>query len=110
MDELRRGRQPVADIRAHGSGPEIHGPGGGERERDDGRAELGVHADPLAGPVLVDDALLGTPAVEQGPEPVGDDLGPAGKGGSGKVLAGVARAIARVARWENATETVPIPG
>ena len=51
---------------------------------------VGVHADPLAGAVLVDDALFGPPAVEEGQKPVGDSLGPPREGGRRGVAAGTA--------------------
>ena len=74
------GRQPLADVGTGRAGPEVHGPGVAERERHHDRAEggvIGVHADPLAGTVLVDDALLGHGPVEVRRESGPDDSGPA---------------------------------
>ena len=75
------------------AGPEVHRPGGAQRQRNHIWPEglvVGVHTDPLAGAVLVDDALFGPPAVEEGQKSVGDRLGPPREGGRRGVAAGTA--------------------
>ena len=73
-------RKRVAGVGAHGAAAELHRPVVRQRERRHDRPEIGVvgvHADALAGAVLVDDALHGESAAEALPEPVRHDLGPA---------------------------------
>ena len=93
------GRQPVAHVGADGAGAEVHRPVGRERQRHDDGPEgsvIGVHADPLAGPVLVDDALFGPPAVEERRKSVRDELSPA-------------RECGRRGVWGVARRTVVVP-
>ena len=78
-DDLVAG-QAAAGVGPDGARPEAHRPVGAERQgRHDWPeiAVVGVHADPLAGAVLVDDALHRQRADEALTQPLRHDLGPA---------------------------------
>ena len=75
--------QTVAHIGARAAWAELHPPCGAERKGHDDGAErrmVGVHPAALAGLVLVDDALLGQPAVEERPEAFANHVCPAREG------------------------------
>ena len=73
-------RQAAAGVGPDGARAEAHRPVGAKRQgRHQGPeiAVVGVHADPLAGTVLVDDALHRRRADEALTQPLRHDLGPA---------------------------------